>query len=115
MVYAHLPRKAFTGPRENKTKATEDLEHEDIEDKYKKKGNRTQTQEVFSSLRKTVTVIIPNSTVINQVFSTSKTMHEVASLTPTLGRGHQFDCYKISHKHQCQVFLSSYIRIQLDG
>lgn len=36
----------------------------------------------------TVTVIIPNSTAINQVFSTSKSMHETTSLTSTLDRGH---------------------------
>lgn len=34
-------------------------------------------------------VPIPNSTIIIQVFSTGKTMHEAASLTPTLDRGHQ--------------------------
>lgn len=42
MVYEQLPRKAFSGPWENKIKTIEDLEREEIEDKYKEKGNRPQ-------------------------------------------------------------------------
>lgn len=77
----------------------------------------TRKKETSHRFRKCfhLTVITPNSTVLHQVFSTSKTMHKTTSSTSTLDRGQTLNRYKIPHKHYGQVFLPCYIRIQVDG
>lgn len=47
MGHEELSKETLPGLWENLMKTTEDLEHEEIEDKYKKKGMRTQILKVF--------------------------------------------------------------------